>query len=244
MSVFLDKCSMYLSTDSWGEEDIDAQSIMNWELPRLYQEAILRGLDPRMGVNRMCEAVRELLPDIEWEKQQIIWYSKLPTNAQEMIRSYVSYGFKHMNDTLRGKYMKNARNIPKMNKFIVDSPPLTKDIIVYRYFSDDSKMIPSSGIFQVQGYLSVSYSAQRTAHVICKALNSKTKTSVALMRILVPKGTNCIYVPGTEHELIFPHDSTLKVISKNKQDLVCGLDENYNIINTANVMVYNLEMLE
>jgi len=200
----------------------------------LYLEAFNRGLDTTLSLSDICSLLQSQITDIEWQRQMLYWHSTLASEEQSIISSYTSYGYNHMNDSLRMFPDQEA----EMNDVIEKAPPLPNDIVVYRYISDVSHL-PDEGLVVHNGYLSTTFLASLVARASCEDDMKK----LAVMRIVVPKGARCIYVPSYEYELIFSHKTKLMVLGKSSEEMVCSVVNNTKEEITT-VLVYQVEMLK
>lgn len=229
------RCPFYAGTMSFGSikatDRITARSLSSQDL---YLEAFNRGLDTTLSLSDICSLLQSQIPDIEWQRQMLYWHSTLTSGEQDTINSYTSYGYNRMNDSLRMYPDQEA----EMNAIIDKAPPLLNDIVVYRYISEVSQL-PDEGLVVHNGYLSTTFLASLVARASCEDDRKK----LAVMRIVVPKGVRCIYVPSYEYELIFSHKTQLMVLGKSSEEMVCSVDNDTKDEITT-VPIYQVEMLK
>jgi hypothetical protein len=201
------ECIVGYYTSSWGHiATLNKFHEMSMSYPYLLLEAQFRDLEPP----ELCKKVRNQLPDLDWLANMILWFTSLSYEEQDIINSYINYGYEDMNISLRS----NPRAYAPMNEIIAKAIPLPNDIIVYRYM--EKEYLPEYGTFIHNGYLSVAYIATGIFRASCGKWSSRN-----ILRLIVPKGTQCIYIPSAEHELIFPHGSLLQIESKEQRTIIC-----------------------
>jgi hypothetical protein len=76
----------------------------------------------------------------------------------------------------------------------------------------------------LKGYLSTSFSASHIIQVGCESESN----SLSIMCINVPKGKKCIYIPGREHELLFPHNTEIEMLSKTENQTFSCISSLYS----------------
>jgi hypothetical protein len=234
-------CDVAYTTYSWGGVSKDSHMRKRlWKPCNLYIEALNRRIDISSPINQICQNIQNHLPDVEWEKRQLFWFTKLSNDEQGLITSYVSYGFENMNTSLRNGWSYEA----PINAIIAKSEPLPNDVTVYRYTSDAESYTKPDQEVTLKGYLSVSFSA---SHVVKAAFSGK---KYSIMRIFIPKGTRCVFIPSDEYELILPHNTTLMIHSKIKEtfysDPVDGCKEPFfkDSLQSVEKDVYDATVLE
>ena len=211
----------------------------------LYLEALNRNINISTNSNPtlIWKNVIESMPDQNWQKDMIIWFFKLSEDEMMLIYHYFNFGYENMNAILRFKPSQSA----DMNNSINKSIPLPNDIIVFRYTynNDELSYIPDNGIFTFNGYLSTSYKSSYVTNINCNSDSySDEHKDISLLRIKVQKGKHCIYIPGKEYELIFPHKTQLNVISKKNEPLIHSIDcKNFKPNKIVTKMVYDIIML-
>jgi hypothetical protein len=202
-----DRCIVGYNTFNFGEAtSLHEVYEMKWGYSNMLFEAQFRDIQPP----ELCKKLLNQLPDPNWQADMIIWYTSLPDEEKDTINSYVSYGYEYMNESLR----RNPKAYALINKSIEKAIPLPNDIIVYRYMSKE--YLPEYGTFIHHGYLSTSYLASVVFRPSCQ-----TEASSNILRLIVPKGTKCIYIPSRESELIFSHGSELQIDSKEQRTIIC-----------------------
>jgi hypothetical protein len=222
--IILEKsyCSWYVSTFQFGnvnkKEDTNISKIR--DISDLYLHAIGRGVDIDQSTEEICKQIKDQLPTLEWQLNNMIEISNKELVSEEelnIISSYKSYGYESMNNNLR--YNKNAES--PINDIISRTKGLDKDIIVFRIV--DIRRLPKEfinlqilDIYNQKGYFSTTIDVMMMAESVCK----DPKKSI-LMKIYVPKNKKAIYFPS-EGELLFPHDINLQLISKNVGKYVCN----------------------
>ena len=179
------ECPYAVSTLSFGyvvqydelfEENIES-------LVDLYLNAINRGISiTQSSEEEVCKQLSSQIPTIEWQRKFIMWYTTVWEADKRLISDYVSHGFSFMNRKLRD----NPEAQAPINKVIARAPPLTTNIIVFRYLDAELPL----GRVVITGYLSTTFDALYTVKTACK--NKKH----SVMRISIPAGTRCLYIPS------------------------------------------------
>jgi hypothetical protein len=164
------------------------------------------------------------------------------TYSKYLVKYYSLYGSFFINKILRSIFdksgnLKNEKiNDPQIITFaklltntIVNSPPLDKEYIVYRFITDDSylKKIKIGDVFIETGIMS-------TTRDPFYSNNSNDSFGFILMKIKLPKGLKGIalnietysFFPY-EEEIILPPLSKLKLISKNENFDYFHIDKNF-----------------
>jgi len=238
-------CKYWVATHSFGTdtaEDLRAREFKNKEL---YLEAYIRGVKVDTSPSRLkeiCEKVVAQLPPVEWEKEMLLWYTSLTQEEKDLVDRYTNYSYHSMNMDLRWWPKRQA----PLNDIINKGIPLPQEIVVYRYNdpprekSDTAFLLADVGTkFEYLGYLSTSFLASYSTSVICKESGSYQPV---LMRIRIPQGAKCVYIPSHEYELIFPHLSKLELTGKSIEKVVCSLDNNFQPNSWKEITIYDLVM--
>ena len=145
---------------------------------------------------------------------------------RKVLGAYASYDSGEVNND----FIKQPDQTPLFNKIIEKLPPVENDIVVWRYIREyeiegDAKnrvyLPPDSGEYEYLSYLSTSFMSQ---YVI--TYHSCQNQVLALMRIVIPKGSKCLYVPSVvgrvEYEILLPHKTHLRIDGKEQQSFVCS----------------------
>lgn len=147
--------------------------------------------------------LRQILPTGKWTIEQLIEQTDLSEEMKSYLYSYSSYGFLNFN--------MSVRNVPSSKEVYFDSvfdllPPLDKELVVYRYV-DYARMgaLLTPGTHQFGGYMSTSFSTVKLGDI------AKEDDKVVFLQITVPKGKKCIYIPGSETEIVFPRNTSLQI---------------------------------
>lgn len=156
----------------------------------------------------------------------------ISTEELDYVTNYKNYSFGLINEVLR----ENPNREAPINNIISKMLPLDKDIVVFRGISRFNFLPLIVGdIFESHGYLSTSMSATLITEGACE-LNGG-----AIMRIHVPKGKKCIYLPGGEKELLFSHGIRLQLINILYNKFYCLSNGEFNTNN--NVVLFDFMML-
>lgn len=227
---------LYATTFEWGRVE-SKQHIYATEMQsiqELRREAINRNIDIDDSPDLIYDAIRNQVPSIEWQMQNILDMSNRTIVSEEeflMADSYGSYGFSTMNLYLR--------NLPDskapLNATIDKLTPLEKDIVVYRFVKKFDYLPRAKGsMFTSDGYLSTSICAAAISAAACGE-------GGAVMRIYVPHGKKCIYFPGREKELLFPHHIELELLVDVSHGFYCSSKGGF-VLNDR-IPVYDFIML-
>ena len=199
-------------TSAFGEVKSDSNIRPLYMLPRQMElEAYYRGISEPNSYEKI---LREW-PSFEWQKQMLYWFTTLSWDEKMIVNSYGSYGHMQMNERLR--LYPESKAI--LNDVIARAPPLPHDIVVYRYMTGNYPLI-SNGVYKHTGYLSTSFYASFVVFKDCEK-------NMRYLRIVVPKGFRCIYIPSLEFELLFPHNTEIEVLGIRDIDVLCenGIDK-------------------
>jgi len=164
------------------------------------------------GISDPNAYVREL-PSFEWQKQMLYWFTTLSWDEKMIVNSYKSYGYTQANEKLR-EYPESEAI---MNDIIAKAPSLPNDIVVYRYVTCNFPPT-TDGAYKHAGYLSTSYLA---SFVLKDCVEN-----MRYIRFVVPKGFKCIFIPGWEYELIFPHNIEIKIFGIRDIQVKCEDEKN------------------
>jgi len=193
-------------------------------------ECFNRGLLPEEeeGIDLLA-LLRPQLPSLRWQMTQLRQLAVLPLEERELIGEYASHG----SDTINNDLVARPEQVAPLNTIIAQLPPLEQDIIVYRYIrkyelggslKSRSYLPPESGEYEYHSYLSTSFMSYLVINQTA-CLGRGSREIAAIMRIRVPKGTHCMAVPSTidrpEYELLFPHQTRIRVDEKSQQVYVC-----------------------
>ena len=177
-----------------------------------------------------CYTLQQTVPSLEWQKSMINFLFNLKHRQRAIIFMYIGGYYKKMNNELRI----NPNSHAHLNPIINDAVPLPNDIIVLRYSTEYN--LPETGTeIEYTGYLSTSFAG---LYVIPKPC----EYNMILFRIHVPKDCKCLYIPSYEYELIFPHKTKLKIISKTTEKIICKIDDtnvSYKEKNIIDVKIIN-----
>jgi hypothetical protein len=231
------KCDLFITTYDYGkiesEDDLFTNGINTLE--DLHLEAINRNINISYPFHVICTSIQNEFPSLEWQKQNMLYMSDRDLVSEEeleSVRSYGSYSFTTMNGILRKYPDREALlnvTIDKMN-------PLDKDIVVFRYIKLFNFLPLTIGeTFDSYGYLSTSISAAGITGAAC------SYKKVAVMRIHVPKGKKCIYLPGSEKELLFSHGISLQLLNIQHNNFYCFKKDKFSTDN--NIVLYDFIML-
>lgn len=184
----------------------------------------------------LCTIINKDFPTLKWEEATIFGGSRKTDEENAAIGSYVSYGFKRMNDELR--YNPEGRAI--LNELIERLPPLSKPIRVYRYAGDVSSWLDKTRSFKIEGYISTSLKPS-------KAFWGPPTKDWGIMVINVPAGKKGIYIGGSEAEVIFPHNSEFEYVKSEYQPIVFidendAVEENLRKLELSDEMYYLTEL--
>jgi hypothetical protein len=196
----------------------------------LYHEVINRNINTSYPLHVICNSIKNEIPSIEWQKQNLLDMSNrdlVSLNELKDVSSYSAYEYEWMNEELRF----NPNIDASINTTINKMQGLDKDIVVFRHIKTyDYLRINLGGIFNSYGYLSTTMSGELITKTACTE-------NGAVMRIHVSKGTKCIYIPGYEKELLFPHGIQLQLVKVSYNSFYCSGNTDNNII------VYDFVML-
>jgi hypothetical protein len=230
------ECELFASTFNYGnissEDDIYASGPDN--LKDLQFEAINRNINISYPFHIICNSIKNELPSIDWQTRNLLDMSNPNLVSREElndVNNYGNYSYNSMNEYLRINPNKKA----PINDIIAKMKPLDKDIIVFRYIKKFDFLPPIGEIFKSYGYLSTTMSASLITKTQCKPNKG------AVMRIHVPKGTKCIYLPGNERELLFSHGIELKLINISHNKFYCFSNNEFTSNN--NIVLFDLIML-
>lgn len=231
------ECDLYAGTFNYGYIDSfdDIYETGPDSLKDLKYEAINRGINISDSFSVICKHIKNELPSLNWQKQNIFDMSNQELVSEKEfkdVNDYGSYTFRTMNENLR-KFP--DRQAP-INQTINKMQPLEKDIIVFRSV-DKSEFLPLNvgDIFNSYGYLSTSMSSTLITKVRCSSNKG------AVMKIRVPRGKKCIFLPGKEYELLFPHNIQLQLINVHYNKFYCFKNDEFNTDN--NVVIFEFIML-
>jgi ADP-ribosyltransferase exoenzyme len=169
--------------------------------------------------------LRPQLPTLAWQVAQLTHLATLPQTERRAIGDYVNYESDEVNNEL----LVNPDQTPLLNRIITELPPLEKEIVAWRYIrayeitgerKNPFYLPPDSGEFEYHSYLSTSFMTS------CVVTQHACRNEVlALMRIVIPQGTRCLYVPGNiEYEILFPHKTRLRIDGKEQRSFRCSRD--------------------
>jgi hypothetical protein len=111
--------------------------------------------------------------------------------------------------------------VKELTQFIRSSPKTNTDIIVYRGLSNRGANFlginSNKYIITEKGFVSTSFNIKHAFSYVRlrNLLNKRKYDSCCLLRILVPKGTNCVYEPY-EDQVLFAPNTSFKIINKKK----------------------------
>lgn len=199
-----------------------------------YIKAVNIGIDIIKDQESIIREYINTLPSLEWEAENILAYTDVDDKTKRMVENYTGHGYKLINRQLRAG-INNTDHLLIQN-LIDKMPPLDKDIMVYRYSKMDD-ILPSLGDTTILGgYLSTSIDPNMVSYRICETM---TPGSIGLMKIHVPKGARCIYIPGSESEFIFSNRSKLRLIKK-EDGIICTVE---GIKFDEDIKLYTFEMV-
>jgi hypothetical protein len=160
--------------------------------------------------------LKSQFPSLRWQLTQLQELAALPTEQREAVGAYAN----HDSDKINNELLAQPDQVPLFNQIIEHLTPLDHDIVVWRYIrayelgggrKNPAYLPPASGEYE---YV-ITYHGYRYE-------------VLALMRITVPKGTKCLYVPSSvgriEYEILLPHRTRLRVDGKEQQSFVCSRD--------------------
>jgi len=179
--------------------------------------------------------LRAQLPTFRWQLAQLKQLAALPQKERGAIGDYAGNSSNEINNDL----VANPDQVPLLNLVIDELPPLDRDIVVWRYIrkyevgrtlKSSLYLPPDSGEYEYYSYLSTSFLSY---HVINETACQGREVQ-ALMRIMVPKGSKCLYIPSVsgriEYEILFPHRTRLRINGKEQQSFVCREGDNRKFI--------------
>lgn len=177
------------------------------------QMAMAMGLHhdtPLDALDVIVDKIRANLPSIEWQRANLERMSRITPEETRMVYKYVKTGYETINFVLRG--IRETTDYSDVELRMIDGVidkmnPLEQDIVVWRY---ETFGFLNTGTYQKKGYLSTTIDPLLMNRVLCSPFQ---KTKRYILRIVVPRGAKCIYVPSFEQELIFPHNTSLTVTS-------------------------------
>lgn len=170
-----------------------------------------------------------LLPSLDWFYRSLLVHSNLSDQDKSIINEYISYSYNHMNNNLRNDNSLKSENAA-LNGILNKLLPLEQDIIVYRYVWNVDFIREK---FHHKGYISTTISVNFMSDLIC----DDQYDGCSILKILIPKGTHCIYIPSSEYEIIFPHNLELEYVDKSNQTF-------YTESKSKSVTVYHMKMTE
>lgn len=169
------------------------------------------------------------LPDLNWLRRK----NHRSTNYRKLITVYMGMGYVEINTRLRAHPLIDA----PLNRYIYATPPLHRPIVVYRLLfmptfrgTLDSELLLSAymGEISITGYISTSI-----------ALTPLIKQGeYTLLRMEVPPGTHCLWLGGPEKEILFPHQTQCKIISRHYGEFLT------KSATTITMPVINLEIIK
>ena len=167
-------------------------------------------LDYKQKLTSLCRLIHTDFPSLKWEEKSYFGNPRITSREEKRaISDYIDYGYSRMNDELR--YYPDDRAI--LNEVINRLPPLSKDIVVYRFSGDVSEWLDKNKDFEIHGYLSTSLKPS-------KAFWATDRKDWGVMVIKVPTGKKGIYIGGREAEIIFPHKSKFRYIRSEYKNIV------------------------
>ncbi len=201
----------------------------------IYLEAMARNINiASKSIEDVCSLIREQLPSQEYLKQNLIDRKYLTEEEESLIRDYVNLGYQHMNKRLR----RLPDSPAPLNDAIAKFPPLDKDVVIYRYVTTTDFLPEKGKIFVNHGYLSTTLSAMFAFEGVCD------DEYHILIRILVPKGSKGLFIPGWESELLFPHKSRLLIEDITDSKVVCVNKKDRTKYFIKNAIVYHAKLLK
>ena len=238
-------CKIWVTTFQYGsvKNEKDTFTTGIYELVDLYLQAIRRNIDIDLGEDKICELIKLQTPSLEWQRRVLIEISDKDIVSEddlELILSYKNYGYSRMNRQLRRIPIDKA----PINDIISKLSPLPNDIVVFRYVNKHDYLPTDIGkIFISQGYLSTTMDVVMTTGIICDNIpNGESIKKGAIMQINVPKGARAIYLSGDEKELLFSHNTQLKLINYTKGKFICELKDDVCVI-VNDVPFFTFEMI-
>lgn len=230
------ECKFFATTSQFGNiknNKIHYSGVKN--LKELQIEAINRNIDIDDSFQNICNNIQKQLPSLEWQKQNLLDTSNRNLVSKEEfddVYNYQNYSFSSMNYELR----RNPNLEAPINNTIDKMKPLDKDIVVFRGIDEyDFLTLNIGDIFQSNGYFSTSISATLITGGACESNNG------AVMRIYVPKGKKCIYIPGREKELLFSHGIILQLTNISYNMYNCLTNDKFNTNNQ--IVLFDFAML-
>jgi hypothetical protein len=172
--------------------------------------------------------LRAVFPTDEWKRACYEYREIQNDEVKDTLRSYISYGFSHMNYRLRKAGAAGAASADTaLNSALKNAPITDKDMYVYRYITGmAAASSPSPGIHPSYGYLSTTYSTEYIAKVAYdNAAKNLNHNEAFFLKIFVPTGTHCLWVAGHEYEIIFPHGIQLEYSPVRSDVLTCDDDD-------------------
>lgn len=158
-------------------------------------------LAAQLPFDEVCRLVQESIPSTDWMIANISGSAQLDDSNKSLIRSYMSYGFDSINESLRKGWSR-----PVLNEKINMLPPIDSDIYVLRRIRKGTVNLPESEAFQSLGYVSTSIN-------FALYLKQKDLDGFSYLRIRVPAGSKALYIPGHEKELLLEHGVVLQVLA-------------------------------
>jgi hypothetical protein len=238
-------CKIWVESRNYGsvEDENDTYTTGIYSLVDLYLQAIRRNIDIDLGEEKICELIKDQTPSLKWQRRILIEISDkniVTEDELEIMHSYRDTGYIHMNVGLR----RNPTGKALINDIISRLSPLPNDIVVFRYVKKYKYLPTDIGkIFTSQGYLSTTMDAAMTTGAICdNIINGEFIKDGAIMQINVPAGARAIYLSGDEKELLFPHNTQLKLINYTKGKFICE-PINYTCVIVNDVPFFTFEMV-
>jgi len=216
----------------------------------LYLNSLLRNIDLNLSCDEIVNKFLHSIPSVEWQKDNILEFLNSSKEEINTINNYEDWGYEYINEYFRKTETIDPNDVYyKIQKVILRMPKLSRDITVFRYMGEkDIKYLPTSpgDVVVLKGYTSTSFDALYTSDRVCNPY--KIGEDKIVLKIQVPKGKQCLYLPTTESELLFPLDTKLRLDFINTDDIFAcrgledeGEKELYYI--KYGQITYNLTML-
>jgi len=178
------------------------------------------------------EILKTDIPSCMWQSKAMDLLSTFSEDEKNLLESYRSYGYTQINNILRHSQLTNTYQ-NNLNIAMLKIPKLEQDIIVYRWINNDYlDHLSVSEQYIHYGYISTSLSC---SFIVKRIINSHLHI---MMKILVPRGTHCIYIGSDEKEILLANASSLKLISIS-EDLYVDIQHKSKLIKTYEFLFEN-----
>lgn len=172
-----------------------------------------------------CELLQSVIPSLQWQGEMLLWYTHVNDEYKHLVEKYTTFGSFQINQAL----IKHPDAAAPLNDLIGTAIPLPHDIVVYRFVQS---VLNLAGVYEIHGYCSTTFRATFAIKSIAKG--------GTLFRILIPAGSKCLFIPGDEFELIFPHQTRLNILKSSVETFVyvdCGSSKHTDLLVYDTVMM-------